>query len=271
MRARRIAAFGLAWLLAGPVAGAAGEPPRVEVREIGDGLYRLNGNGYDTNIGLLIGRDAAVLIDPSPGEAQLDALDEVVRTLAADVEVFWIVNTHDHPDHAGGNDRLTEAGMRVVADKKPLPLGLSSVDVVSHSARDRLVFLPDHNVVFVGDVFDNSWHPTFYAGGVDGLTRAVETILAMGDAETLIVPGHGRPTGKTTLQAFHRNTLDWVERLKALQAQGYPVDRIMTDPEALKIIARFDTRGRDPFLSEAALRRFIERTLAVTTDTGGTP
>jgi glyoxylase-like metal-dependent hydrolase (beta-lactamase superfamily II) len=260
---RKTAACALAALLIIPAAGATGEPPRVDAREISEGLYRLNGNGYDTNIGLLVGRDAAILIDPSPGEAQLDALNEVVRTLAADVEVFWIVNTHDHPDHAGGNGRLAEKGMRVVADGEPLPPGVSSVDVVSHSTRDRLLFLPDHNVVFVGDVFDNSWHPTFYAGGVEGLTDAVEKILAMGDAETLIVPGHGAPADKPTLRAFHRNTLDWVERLRALRARGYSVDRIMDDPEALEIVARFDTRGRDPFPPEAALRRFIERTLAV--------
>lgn len=262
---RKVAACALAALLLAPSMGVAEESPRVEVREIGDGLYRLNGNGYDTNIGLLVGPDAAVLIDPSPGEAQLDALHEAVLSLTADAEV-WIVNTHDHPDHAGGNDRLAKAGMRVVADGAPLPLGLSSVDVVSHSARDRLVFLPDHNVIFVGDVFDNSWHPTFYAGGVGGLTDAVETILAMGDAQTLIVPGHGAPTDKATLRAFHRNTLDWVERLHALHARGYSIDRIMADPEALEIVARFDTQDRDLFLPEASLRRFIERTLAVTAD-----
>lgn len=268
---RKITACTLAALLAAPSVGAAGEPPpRIETREIGDGLYQLNGNGYDTNIGLLVGRDAAVLIDPSPGEAQLDALHEAVRALAAGATV-WIVNTHDHPDHAGGNNHLASKGMRVIEDGRPLPLGVSSIDVVSHSARDRLLFLPDHNVVFVGDVFDNSWHPTFYAGGVDGLTDAVETILAMGDAQTLIVPGHGAPTDKTTLRAFHRNTLDWVDRLHALQAQGYSVDRIMTDPEALDIVARFDTRSRDPFLPEASLRRFIERTLAVTANASGAP
>lgn len=271
MFVRKIAVSALAVLLAFPAADAAGESPRVAAQEIGDGLYRLNGNGYDTNIGLLVGRDAAVLIDPSPGEAQLDALNEVVRSLAIDAGVFWIVNTHDHPDHAGGNERLTETGMRVVADGDPLPLGLSGIDVVSHSTRDRLLFLPDHNVVFVGDVFDNSWHPTFYAGGVDGLSDAVETILAMGDAETLIVPGHGAPTDKAALRAFHRNTLAWVEHLRALQLRGYSVDRIMADPEALEIVARFNAQGRDPFLPEAGLRRFIERTLAVTADAAGTP
>nr|WP_257644219.1 MBL fold metallo-hydrolase [Luteimonas salinisoli] len=251
--------------------GAAGEQesPHVEVLEIGAGLYRLNGNGYSTNIGLLVGPDAAVLIDPSPGEAQLEALDEAVRALTADATV-WIVNTHDHPDHAGGNDYLASKGMRVVADGEPLPLGLTRVDVISHSARDRLVFLPDHNVVFVGDVFDNSWHPTFYAGGVNGLTDAVETILAMGDAQTLIVPGHGAPADKTTLRAFHRNTLNWVGRLRTLHAQGYSIDRIMIDPGVLEIVARFDTQSRDPFLPEAGLRRFIERTLALR-EHGGMP
>lgn len=53
---KKIAVCALAALLAVPSVGAAGEPPRVEAREIGDGLYQLNGNGYDTNIGLCICR-----------------------------------------------------------------------------------------------------------------------------------------------------------------------------------------------------------------------
>lgn len=266
----RSKALALAALLAASAGGIAGEAPQVESREMGGGLYLLAGSGYNTNIGLMVGRNAAVLIDPSPGSSQLDALHDVVRGVVGDLEVF-IVNTHDHPDHAGGNDFLTGKGMHVVKDGAALPLGLERFDVVSHSQRDTLIFDPVRNVVFTGDVFDNSWHPTFYAGGIAGLTDAIEAILALGDEQTLIVPGHGAPANKAALRAFHRNTLDWVDRVNVLRAEGLSVDQTMVDPGVLEIVARFDTRGREPFLSEASLRRFIERTLVAITQADAKP
>lgn len=113
---RSAAAAALALLLATPspsTAQAAAAPPEKahRVEKLSARAYAIFGPGG--NVGLFVGDQDAVLVD-----AQLEAgaagLLEAV-TSVTDKPVRFLVNTHHHGDHVGGNPRLAPKVQAVVA------------------------------------------------------------------------------------------------------------------------------------------------------------
>ncbi|MBI1340517.1 MBL fold metallo-hydrolase [bacterium] len=92
-----------------PPAAPAGPPQRVQ--DLGGGIYMLIGNGG--NIGLSVGPDGAFVIDDQfPNNADQNLAK--IRELAGGGPKF-VVNTHWHGDHAGGNAAFAGAGATIFA------------------------------------------------------------------------------------------------------------------------------------------------------------
>lgn len=84
---------------------------RIEVTPVADGLYMLTGEGG--NMSLSVGGDGPFLVDDQYApltEGILAAIAEIT-----DDNVRFVVNTHWHGDHTGGNENLGEAGALIVA------------------------------------------------------------------------------------------------------------------------------------------------------------
>lgn len=86
---------------------------KVEItsEKLADGVYMLVGAGG--NMGLSMGSDGAVLIDD-----QFAPLTDKIRAAVAAIgegELRFVVNTHWHGDHTGGNENLGKAGAVIVA------------------------------------------------------------------------------------------------------------------------------------------------------------
>jgi glyoxylase-like metal-dependent hydrolase (beta-lactamase superfamily II) len=86
----------------------------VESTDLGDGLHLLTGAGG--NIALLVGPDGAMMVD--------DQFNELADRIAAKIgeladgesgRVRFVVNTHYHFDHAGGNEAWNDRGATIVA------------------------------------------------------------------------------------------------------------------------------------------------------------
>lgn len=111
--AASIVALVLAVALAAPGASAAPDPAQLEIasREIAPGLHLLTGAGG--NMLLLVGEDGPVLVDDSfaPTSPRLRAAVALVTPRP----VRFVLNTHWHSDHAGGNADLGRAGAVIVA------------------------------------------------------------------------------------------------------------------------------------------------------------
>jgi glyoxylase-like metal-dependent hydrolase (beta-lactamase superfamily II) len=69
--------------------------------EVGDRVHVLRHPVFDVNVTLVVGDDAAVLVDTLSSEAQAAELAQSVRKITD--RGWWLVNTHHHFDHCFGN------------------------------------------------------------------------------------------------------------------------------------------------------------------------
>jgi glyoxylase-like metal-dependent hydrolase (beta-lactamase superfamily II) len=84
---------------------------QVESTQVAEGVYALKGAGG--NLGLVVGQDRAFLID----DQYAPMVPKIKAAIAAitDKPVSFVLNTHWHGDHTGGNEAFAEAGALVVA------------------------------------------------------------------------------------------------------------------------------------------------------------
>ncbi len=166
----------------------------IKVQKLTDGIYVLFGQGG--NIGLSVGDDGAYIIDDQ--FAQLSdkinhAIDEIT-----DAPVSYVINTHWHFDHTGGNENMGKAGATIVAHEnvynrmstrqempafnrvfepapkvaqpkvtyqKEMSLKLNNdkmrmVHVANaHTDGDSLIYFEEDNVLHMGDCYFNIGYP----------------------------------------------------------------------------------------------------------------
>lgn len=166
---------------------------RIETIDLGNGVFMMTGSGG--NLGLSVGPDGAFLVDD-----QFAPLTEKILAAVAEVTgdpVRWVLNTHWHSDHTGGNENLGNAGAFIVAHENvrqrlnpeefkdlignsqqappaALPVitfgaGLTfhwngeTIEVFhvgsAHTDGDAIVVFHDADVIHMGDTFFNGSYP----------------------------------------------------------------------------------------------------------------
>jgi cyclase len=89
---------------------------QIETQQVGNGLYMLIGSGG--NIALSTGPDGSVLVD-----TQFAPLNEKIVAAvraAGGGDVKYVINTHWHFDHTGGNEPLGKGGAVIIAHNNVL-------------------------------------------------------------------------------------------------------------------------------------------------------
>ncbi|MFV2007707.1 MAG: MBL fold metallo-hydrolase [Longimicrobiales bacterium] len=84
---------------------------QIQTERLTEGLFVLIGSGG--NIGLSIGEDGPFVVDD-----QFAPLTEKIKMAIAELtdrDVVWVLNTHWHGDHTGGNENFGEGGAFIVA------------------------------------------------------------------------------------------------------------------------------------------------------------
>jgi glyoxylase-like metal-dependent hydrolase (beta-lactamase superfamily II) len=89
---------------------------QIETQQVGNGLYMLIGSGG--NIALSTGPDGSVLVDTQ--YAPLNAKILAAVRAAGGGDVKYVINTHWHGDHTGGNEPLGKAGAVIIAHNNVL-------------------------------------------------------------------------------------------------------------------------------------------------------
>jgi glyoxylase-like metal-dependent hydrolase (beta-lactamase superfamily II) len=109
----RLVLFGIV-VAVGGVAHAQGQDfdkVTIKTTKVAEGIYMLEGAGGD--IGVSVGEDGVILIDDQ--YAPLTPKIQAAVTAISPKPIKFVVNTHWHGDHVGGNENLAAAGAVIVA------------------------------------------------------------------------------------------------------------------------------------------------------------
>jgi glyoxylase-like metal-dependent hydrolase (beta-lactamase superfamily II) len=108
-------------------------------------VWMLVGNGV--NAAAQIGDDGVLIVDTMT-EPQADKLIAEVKKIAGDKPIRWIINTHVHADHTGGNAKVAEAGESVVGGNFAAQVGqaaANSAQIIAHENVMKRMTEPEGN------------------------------------------------------------------------------------------------------------------------------
>jgi cyclase len=277
--------FALLLVSSGVFAADTPAAPDFTVKKVGDGVYAAitrDGGKSGSNAGFVVGEDGVAVIDSFVDVAPAQQLLAEIRK-ATSLPIRFVVNTHYHLDHTGGNKVFADAGAVIIAHRnlrgwlrtenlkffgqniKPeqkarvdalvLPQ-LTYDDVVDlylgsrlltvrfmkgHTGGDSVVFVPDSNVVFTGDLMWTKHLPNLIDASTEDWLHTLEKFQSDHPNATFI-PGHGDVANISDVRDFH----DYIATLRqdvgqAQQAGKADAELVNTVLPELK--ARYGTWG----------------------------
>jgi glyoxylase-like metal-dependent hydrolase (beta-lactamase superfamily II) len=247
----------------------------VKAIKVAGNVYMLTGAGG--NIGVSVGDDGIVIIDDQ--YAPLAPKIEAALKTITDRPVRFILNTHYHGDHTGGNEhfgktaeivahenvrkRLASGSSRGGETVPPAPAGalpivtfndtltihLNGEDVRAvhmphgHTDGDAVIWFTRSNVVHMGDDYFNAFFPfvdTDNGGSVRGLIANIEKVLATVPNDAKIIPGHGTLSDKAGLRRFYDMLRGTLAAVETGVAAGKSLDQLKSE----KVLAQWDEWGK---------------------------
>ena len=255
-----------------------------EISAIKDGIHVIMGRGG--NIGVSVGEDGVFMIDDQFAPAT-EAILGQVKTVT-DQPVRFLVNTHFHRDHTGGNENLGKAGVLIFAHdnvRARLLAGDAPADALpvvtfndtttfhmngqtvrvfhtanAHTDGDAMIHFQEADVIHMGDTFFNGFYPFIDSrsgGSIEGVFRSIDLVLELADAETVIIPGHGPIADRDDLIAYRDMLTKARDAISPLIADGKSVEEIV----AAAPTKEFDARWGGGFLNPERFHRVMHAAL----------
>ena len=239
------------------------------IHHVAGGVYYLEGAGG--NIGLSVGEDGIVMVD----DQFAPLTDRIVATIADldDGEIRFVINTHVHGDHVGGNANLATLGITILAndrvrvrmveemavdialpvltysDTTTIHLNDEEVHVFTvppaHTDGDSFIHFRGSNVLHLGDVFRTNNFPYIdvsRGGTLKGTLEALGIAIGMSGPDTRIIPGHGEVSTREDVAEFRDMTLAVAERVERLVRGGASFQDVL----AAGTTAEYEERWGDP-------------------------
>ncbi len=210
-------------------------------------------------VGLLVGEEYIVMIDDVL-EATAPALVELAEQIAGR-PIDFVINTHVHGDHVGGNVYVTERGAVIVSHDQlrsrmegdpRLNTGPGALPVITFSDRmtfhvngeeaiafhiprahtdgDAVIHFRNANVIAAGDVSFRGLFPFIdldNGGTVEGFIAGMQTLIEMSDENTKFLTGHGPVATRAGLEKDLAMLQDARARVRQLVDQGLSEEEIL--------------------------------------------
>jgi len=190
----------------------------IEVHRLAPGVFAAKVNYVWTGWVELPG--GPLLIDSALDERTAAALADTIRERSGPKPVQYVVNTHAHGDHIGGNAYFAASGATIIAQskaaakidsttkaskpslrvdrKKVLGPAGRKVEIIwlgrpAHTSGDLVVYLPKQKVLFAGDLISNKAIPWLLDPDLDrvGWLASVDSLTSKAFVYEKLVPGHG--------------------------------------------------------------------------------
>ena len=234
----------------------------IKPQRLSEHIYVLFGQGG--NIAASVGEDGVYIIDD-----QFAKLSPEIKTTLSNLKpgsAEFVINTHHHGDHTGGNENFAKAGAHVIAHHnvhKRLTQehgkGSAQIPVISfgddltlhfnnehariehyanaHTDGDAVIYFTNDNIVHTGDIYFNFGSLPFVdvdsGGSVDGILSAVNDIISQIDNNTKVIPGHGPVSDRSGLIAYHQLVSKGKDKVAAAMGNNATLEQVLAaDPLA---------------------------------------
>jgi cyclase len=262
-----VGAVALGVVLAGQQAKPAA-PMRVE--KVKEGLYVLRGpfnrcapngcgGGYADDgllheagdVAVRVTSEGLILVDDKYQENVAEVLEKMKSITSQPVK--YLLNTHHHTDHAGGNEtfiKTTEIiAHRNVRDnflrnKQPGAPRVVFTDQASvflggvearayhfgraHTNGDTVIYFPDLRVIHTGDLITEGMPVMDYRNGASAVewVKVLDEILKL-DFD-VVIPGHGRLLTKENVRSDRQKLMTMNQRMIELVRNGVPKEQVFS-------------------------------------------
>ncbi|MEO8051914.1 MAG: MBL fold metallo-hydrolase [Acidobacteriota bacterium] len=229
----------------------------LKLNKVGENLYEISPEpevaGAGGNVTVALTREGVILVDDKY-DWDHDGILAKVKTLT-DKPIRYVINTHQHGDHTGGNAKMLPMGVQLLISKQAranmvqlkmpglpqiafendlqLSLGEENVEAFhfgrAHTNGDSVVLFRAQRVLSMGDmcVRGDEFPPLidYSAGGsIMEWTKTLDNVLKL-DFDT-IIPGHGAVGSKQDLVAFRNLLVKTRDRVHEMNAASKSKDEI---------------------------------------------
>ena len=241
----------------------------IKVTKVAGSVYMLEGSGG--NIGVSVGDDGVVLVDD-----QFAPLAPKIRAALRGVTqkpIKFVLNTHFHGDHTGGNaefgadapiiahDKVRErlqadpgpaggrAGLPVITfnDRATIHVNGEEIRAIhfpnGHTDGDSVIFFAQSKVVHMGDDFVTYGFPFVdvrSGGSVSGMIAGVEKVLSLTPSDVKIIPGHGPICAPDDVRKF----VQMLRETRALVATALAAGKTADEMKKEHLLREYERLGQ---------------------------
>lgn len=222
------------------------------VHKIGNGLYAyISENDSSANSTFLVTTEGILVVDTGLNEREGQKLLAEIRKISS-TPVRYIVNTHYHPDHRGGNSTVgpeatiistaftlkqepgralaypAAAGKITFTGWLILYLGGHEIEIYSpgpgHTLGDAVVYFPQDHAIATGDLFLNGSCPAMDQGDMENWIATLDSMLKL--PLEVVVPGHFDLANKDQLRRFRDYLVDLGDQVLPLFRSGTTLEQV---------------------------------------------
>jgi len=232
-------------------------PAPFNLIKIADDLYVIDGGGAG-NVAVYITNEGVIMVDDK-FEQHFDEIMANIKKVTSQ-PVKYILSTHYHADHSGGNTRWSSIAEIIstrnahdgivqhkqsnapdnmiparVTFTQETDLFLGGKEVRAkyygrgHTNGDAFVYFPALKVLHTGDMFTSATPLIDYPGG-GSLVEWTKTLDSVMSDKTLdfdtVIPGHGPVSKKADLLTYRNKAADMRTRVQTLIRQGKNQDDV---------------------------------------------
>lgn len=242
----------------------------IKTTKVSSNFYTLEGAGGMT--GALVEPDGVFLVD-SQFAPLTQKLAAAIKQIS-NAPIRFLVNTHVHGDHTGGNENFAKMGVTILARDQlrarlarptgnaapappaalplitydgPVTLHMDGEEIhlipirAAHTDGDTLVRFENADVLMTGDFFRSVGYPNIdrtNGGTLNGLLNGLATTIGLAGPNTKIIPGHGPTTDRAGVIAHRDMVLGVRDRVAQLIKEGKTADQVI----AAHPTAEYDAR-----------------------------
>ena len=251
------------------LAGQQAKPAApMQVEKVKDGLYLLRGpfnrcapngcgGGYADDgllheagdVAVRVTSEGLIVVDDKYQENVAEVIERMKRITAQPVK--YLLNTHHHTDHAGGNEtfiktteiiahrnvrenflRNKQPGAPRVVFNDQASVFLGGVEVRAyyfgrgHTNGDAVIYFPDLRVVHTGDLITEGMPVMDYRNGASAVewVKVLDEILKL-DFD-VVIPGHGKLLTKERVRSDRQKLVTMNQRMTELVRKGVPKETV---------------------------------------------